>query len=195
MKKRDRYQVAKGLVPGRTAVLVIDVQRGFFCRKSPPGNARVVLARINQLTAAARRSGAAVALIQHESPPGGELAPRSPEWELHPGIRIGAGDLRVRKKTNDAFYRTTLLSRLRSRGIRTVVLSGYATEFCLQATFCSALSKGFDVVVAADAHTTDDNPVLGAAVIRQHHNWTWANGITERQVSVVPVSEVRFAKA
>jgi nicotinamidase-related amidase len=69
---------------------------------------------------------------------------------------------------------------------------GYATDFCVDATLRSAASKDYSVIVVADAHTTSDNPVLKADVVRRHHNWAWANAITRRGVSIIKASEVGF---
>jgi nicotinamidase-related amidase len=69
---------------------------------------------------------------------------------------------------------------------------GFATEFCVDSTLRNAASKDFAIVVVADAHTTADNPVLKAELIRQHHNWAWANAITKRGVTVLRATEVLF---
>ena len=63
----------------------------------------------------------------------------------------------------------------------------------MDATLRSAASKDFGVIVVADAHTTSDNPVLKAAVVREHHNWAWANAITKQGVTVLKAGQVRFA--
>jgi nicotinamidase-related amidase len=183
----------KPSIPAHTAVLVIDVQTGLFRAKPPPFEAEAVVARINAVTALARQAGAPVIFIQHDGEPGGEdIVPFTEGWELHPDLVVQPGELRIRKTTCDAFYGTSLESELRSRGIQTVLLMGYATDFCVDATMRSAASKDFAVVVIADAHTTSDNPVLKADEVRQHHNWAWANAITKRGVKVLRASEVSF---
>ena len=183
----------KPSVPDHAAVLVIDVQTGLFCTEPAPFEAEAVVARINMVTAKARRAGALVIFIQHDGEPGGEdVVPFTEGWKLHPKLEVHPGDPVIRKTTGDAFYGSTLEAELRSRGITTVLLAGYATDFCVDATLRSAASKDFAVIVVADAHTTSDNPVLKADVVRQHHNWAWANAITKKGVTVLKASEVRF---
>jgi nicotinamidase-related amidase len=183
----------KPSVPGHAAVLVIDVQAGLFCTEPAPFEAEEVVARINVVTAQARRTGAPVIFIQHDGEPGGEdVVPFTDGWKLHPKLDVRPGDPVIRKTTCDAFYGTALEAELRSRGITTVLLTGYATDFCVDATLRSTASKDFGVIVIADAHTTSDNPVLKAEVVRQHHNWAWANAITKKGVTVLRASEVRF---
>ena len=183
----------KPSVPDHTAVLVIDVQAGLFCGEAAVFEAEAVIARIDQVTAKARQAGAPVIFIQHDGDPRGDyLVPSTEGWKLHPDLVGRAGDLVVRKTTCDAFYGTALEGTLRARGITTLLLMGYATEFCVDATLRSAASKDFRVIVVADAHTTSDNPVLKADQVRQHHNWAWANCITSQGVTVLAASQVRF---
>jgi nicotinamidase-related amidase len=181
------------IIPAQTAVLVFDVQTGLFCANPAPFEAEAVMARINAVTARARQAGAPVIFIQHDGEPEGEdVVPFTEGWKLHPKLEVHAGDLVIRKTTCDAFYGTPLEAELGSRAITTLVLMGYATDFCADATLRSAASKDFGVIVVADAHTTSDNPVLKAELVRRHHNWAWANAITKRGVSVIKASEVRF---
>jgi len=180
-------------VPAQTVVLVIDVQRGLFCTKPAPFEAEAVVGRINAVTEKARRAGAPAIFVQHDGEAGGEdVVPFTEGWKLHPELVVRPGELVIRKTTCDAFYGTPLEAELRSRGITTLVLMGYATDFCVDATLRSAASKDFGVIVVADAHTTSDNPVLKAELVRRHHNWAWANAITKRGVSVIEASGVRF---
>jgi nicotinamidase-related amidase len=183
----------KPTIPAQTAVLVIDVQVGLFCAKPSPLEAEAVVARINDVTAKARQAGAPVIFIQHD---GGaddpDLAPFSDGWKLHPALQVHPGELVVRKTTCDAFYGTSLEAELRSRRITTLLLMGFATDFCVDSTLRSALSKDFGVIVVADAHTTADNPILSADLVRQHHNWAWANCLSSKGVTVLKASAVRF---
>ena len=183
----------KPSVPAHAAVLVIDVQVGLFCAKPAPHEADAVIARINAVTAKACQAGAPVVFIQHDGgPDDADLAPFTEGWKLHPDLQVRPGELVIRKTTCDAFYGTPLESELRSRGITTLLLMGYATDFCVDSTLRNAASKDFAIVVVADAHTTADNPVLKAELIRQHHNWAWANAITKRGVTVLRATEVLF---
>ncbi len=182
--------------PTQTAVLVIDVQVGLFCAKPPPLEAEVVIARINDVTAKARQAGAPVIFIQHDGGANDEdLAPFTDGWKLHPDLHIQPGDVTLRKTTCDAFYGTSLEAELRARGIATLVLTGFATDFCVDTTLRSAASKDFALIVVADAHTTADNPILSAEQVRQHHNWAWANCITSQGVTILKAAEVRFPTA
>ena len=181
------------IITDQTAVLVIDVQTGLFCANPMPFEAEAVVARINAVTAKARNARAPIIFIQHDGEPNGDyLAPFTEGWKLHPNLVVQPGELVIRKTTCDAFYGTSLESELRARGATTLLLMGYATDFCVDTTLRNAASKDFGVIVVADAHTTADNPGLKADQVRQHHNWAWANCISNKGVTVLKASEVRF---
>ena len=183
-------------LPQSTAVLVIDVQNGLFKTSPPPLEAGLVVTRINEITARARKSRLPVIFIQHDGAPSGDwLVPLSDGWQLLPELRVESGERKIRKTTCDAFYRTTLESELRSLGATALVLTGYSSEFCVDSTLRNAASKDFEVVVASDAHTTNDQPILPAKLVREHYNWTWANCISGRGIKVCASSELVFPAA
>ena len=153
------------------ALLIIDVQHGLFAPEPRPFEAEAVIQRIQALADQARRAGAPVVFIQHETS-GGALAHGSEGWQLARGLRPEATDAFLRKTTPDSFLRTDLQARLEGWGVKTVVICGYASEFCVDTTTRRAAALGYDVILAADAHTTHDKPHATAAAIRAHHNAT-----------------------
>ena len=153
----------------KTALLIIDVQRGFFEAEPAPADAGAVIGRINGLAARARACGAPVFIIQHEAEDP-VLVHGSPAWELDRRLQAMPGDTRVRKTTPDAFLRTPLQDLLARSGVGEVVVCGYASEFCIDTTVRRAASLGLAVTIASDAHTTNDRPRMSAASIRDHHN-------------------------
>lgn len=157
--------------PAKTAVLVIDVQRGLFDDAPRPYEADAVVERINALTARARAAGAPVAFIQHERAEG-FLAAGSPSWELVAALHVEPGDRLIRKRTPDSFLNTDLQPWLIKQSMSRVVVCGYATEFCVDTTTRRSAALGYEVVLAADAHTTHDKEHASAALIRAHHNAT-----------------------
>ena len=181
------------LYSANSAVLVIDVQKGLFNGKPPAFEGDQVIARINEVTAKARSAGAPVIIFQHDGEPSENwLVPFSEEWKLHSKLLVTDGDLFFRKTTCDAFYGTKLESELAAQRISRLVLTGFATDFCIDTTLRIALSKEFEVVVAADAHTTTEGPVLRAEQVRSHFNWAWQNCSAKSEVQVLPALEITF---
>lgn len=182
-------------VNGASALLVVDLQCGLFETKPPPFDAAAVIRNIDGLARRCRASAVHVVYIQNDGSPEENLVPMTAGWRLLPELQVLPQDLVIRKTTCDAFYQTSLESELRARAVQNLVITGYATDFCIDSTVRNAVSRGFNVLVPADAHTTNDNPVLKASQIRQHHNWVWANCTAHPPIKVVPVSEVEFRRA
>lgn len=177
----------------KSALLVIDVQRGLFDPEPRPYEAVAVVQRINDLARSARSAGSPVVFIQHERD-GTALTHRTEGWQLVSDLEVGPQDLFIRKRTPDSFLRTSLQEVLASHGIQRVVVAGYACEFCVDTTSRRAAALGFEVVLASDAHTTHDKAHASAAAIRAHENATLPD-ITSfgPKISAVPVAAVRFA--
>lgn len=178
-------------LPASTALLVIDVQCGWYLAEPGPHDAAGTLARINDLIDRARSAGRPVFFIQHSEEP--EYTPGSPGWALHPGLHRSVADLVIGKTACDSFLATPLDAELRRRGLDTLVICGAATEFCVDTTIRSAASHGYRVVVPADAHATKDRPILAAPRIIAHHNWVWSEFSAPHPVRVVPAAEIAFA--
>jgi nicotinamidase-related amidase len=177
----------------QAAVLVIDVQVGLFSMDPPPFEGERLIARINQVTAAARAARVPVFFVQQDGGPEENLAPFTKGWRLHPSLQIQPEDRILRKTACDAFYRSPLESELRARNIGTVIIMGYATDFCIDATIRNCVSKDFHVLVIADGHTTSDSPVLKAELIRRHHNWVWPNCVSTKPIEVLEAGSLHFA--
>ena len=156
------------------ALLVIDMQNACFDsaeRHDREGTA----SRINQISRYFRRNDKPVIFIQHDGTKENYMFPSTREWEIIPELEIGPKDLLVNKTANDAFYRSTLDDVLRTHGIKTLYVTGLATDFCVNATIHSALVKDYHIVVVKECHTTADRPNLSAIQLIDFHNWSWPN--------------------
>lgn len=170
-------------------LLVIDMQEAPL---SDPGKHDVpgVIARINRLAVRVRSRGGTVLFILHGGEASEGLAPGSAGWQLCSALDVKPADRRVHKRMNDAFAGTTLENELRELGAERVIAAGWATDFCVDSTVRSAVSRGFEVVVAADCHTLNDRPHLRAGQAILHHNWLWANLIADPPVRVIPEAAI-----
>jgi nicotinamidase/pyrazinamidase len=149
-----------------TALIVVDVQND-FC----PGGALGVkggdqLAPV--IAEAATTAGTLVATRDVHPSDHISFADRGGPWpahcvagtegaELHPSVAGLPFDLiqdkgrdRDREQYSD-FEGTTLAEELRERGVRRVVVTGVATDYCVRATALDALSEGFETTVLTDA--------------------------------------------
>lgn len=155
----------------RTALLVIDMQNalvnGAFLKNETVSN-------INLAINKARDADVPIIFIQHNHASFAPMMQSNTGWELHPDLARVTDDLVIEKQASDAFYRTDLEPRLRELESDLLVLCGMQTEYCVDATCRSALSKDFDVVLIADGHTTGGGH-LSAENIIAHHNMLLPN--------------------
>jgi len=175
-----------------TALLIIDVQNGLCTGEEECFGSERLVRTINELSARARAVGLPVILVQHEELDGA-LTYGSAAWELADGLVTGADDLRVRKTAPDAFYQTDLLALLQARGIDRVVICGLQTDYCVNATVRQAHALGYEVVLAADAHSTVDNGSMAAEQIIADHNHRLGRlSSAVSRIDVMPAAEVRL---
>lgn len=65
-------------------------------------------------------------------------------------------DRMVMKKAYGAFFQTPLDRILRNLGIKTLVMTGVATNFCVETTTREAVAYGYEVILVNDAAATFD---------------------------------------
>lgn len=175
-----------------TALLIIDVQQALCEGEYATLDAQGVIARINAISTQARAQGVPVIVVQHEE----HQAPMqhgSPGWQLPETLSVSAQDIYVRKTTPDSFNKTDLQAQLEARGITRLITCGMQSDFCVDTTVRQALSRGYDVVLVKDGHTSVDNGVLTARQIIDHHNVTFANMTSfGPRIKVLPAAEVRL---
>lgn len=172
------------------ALLIIDMQTGSFT-EAPRYNAAEVVANINELSAKFREQNCPVIYIQHDGTAENCFLPGTEEWSLLPALQVQPSDIMVSKTANDCFYRSSLEKILQEHDADELVVTGCATDFCVDSTIRAALSKDYNITVVADAHTTANRPHATADVIIAHHNYVWADMIpTKGRIQVLPLQEV-----
>lgn len=161
------------VVARKLALLNIDLQN-VFVEGSPiaaPDGLDVV-DRINRLSAACRRVGVLVVHTAHVTRPDGsnigvmgEIIPPvregfisrgSPTAALHPRLEVLAGDIVLEKPRFGAFHATDLELILRARGVDSVILTGIATNICVETTAREAAVRDFRVFFTSDGTSTAD---------------------------------------
>ena len=152
------------------ALIVVDMQNDFL-----PGGSQAVkggdeiLAPLNQYIAAAEREGLPVFATRDWHPPdhssfkeqGGAWPPHcvagsegvkfAPKLSLpESGVVISKGTA-IEKEAYSGFEGTDLDERLRSAGIRRVLIGGLATDYCVLNTVKDAVNQGYEVLLLEDA--------------------------------------------
>ena len=171
------------------ALIVVDMQVGLLGGE-PKHDLRGVIDRINRLAARVRQRSGTVIFIQHCGGTGDDFEPETPGWALLPELHRDPADIVVRKTLNDPFAGTDLAVRLEEIAPDRVLITGWATDFCVDATVRSAVLNHYDVIVVTDAHTLNDRPHLDASSIIRHHHWVWSNLITQRSIRLARTDEL-----
>jgi nicotinamidase-related amidase len=153
-----------------TALLVIDVQNGVV---ADAYNRDGVVANINTLVDKARQEDVPVVWVQHND---SGLVRDSEEWAYVPELTRRDAEPLVHKNYGDSFEDTELEALLADRGVGRVVVTGAQTDACIRSTLHGAFTRGYDVTLVGDAHTTDDISQYGAPtadLVIAHTNLYW----------------------
>jgi ureidoacrylate peracid hydrolase len=161
------------LIPSRTALLNVDMQRCFVEDSplaSPDGVA--LTERINRLSRACREIGILVVHTRGWMRPDGsnlgvmgEIVPPfivelytqgAESAELHDALLVDERDVIVDKPRYGGFHGTDLEMILRSRGVDTVIISGIATNICCETTAREAAQRDFRVFFLSDGTATKE---------------------------------------
>jgi nicotinamidase-related amidase len=148
----------------KTALVVIDLQKGIVGRPTVPYTAEAVVANAAALAAAFRANGMPVFLVRVTPSPDWKDALRPladaampaqtppPDWaEIVPEMGPKQGDFVITKRQWGAFYGTDLDLQLRRRGLTAIVLCGIATEVGVESTARDAYERGYQQVFVRDA--------------------------------------------
>ncbi len=178
----------------KAALLIIDMQKGCFTPEAPKLDSDGVIERINALSQKFRDLNAPVIFIQQDSSKWNRFIPNTTEWEILSELEVSNKDIAINKTVNDAFYKSSLNSILKKLKIQELYITGFATEFCVDVTIKSALTKDFDIIIVKNGHTTGDKPHIEAKKIVEHYNWLWQNLIpTKGKIKVRDFEELEIA--
>jgi nicotinamidase-related amidase len=166
------------IAPGRTAVMVIDMQVDFASPEGVLGQYGVdmgvvapALSAAERLVASARAAGVPVVFVglftspKTDSPAWNERMRRrggNPETDAalcrvgdvgseFTGPRPLPGELVIQKTRYSGFVGTDLDDRLKVLGVDTLVMAGLTTECCVDSTARDAFDLDYHVFIAADA--------------------------------------------
>ncbi|MBI3646667.1 MAG: cysteine hydrolase [Acidobacteriales bacterium] len=187
------------MLAAKTALLIIDVQRGILAipnlarKKEIEKALDETVGRIAGIIARARTAAVPVIYVQHDGSPGHRLEPDTSGWPIRSEVAPQPGEPVIRKRACDAFFETTLDAELTAAAIKQLVIGGCMTQYCIDTAVRRAVSLGYDVVLAADGHTTAGTRTLRFEQIIAHHN-ALLDGFDagEHEVRVCLSSEIRL---
>ncbi|MGE0174489.1 MAG: cysteine hydrolase family protein [Oligoflexales bacterium] len=155
--KTQRQPKAKKVIGDNTALIVINAQNGLS--DNVQGNRHRSEAEINigKILASWRRAKGLIIHVRHASDnPRSAFYKGSDGFKSIPDLAPEKAELVIDKTKSSAFAETSLLQELNSRGIETIVLTGFTANECIDATARQASELGFATFVVGDASASFD---------------------------------------
>ena len=195
------------LNPAKTALLIINMTNDLLGWEG----VEALVPRLGRLIAAAQARGVMVIYSSLAFCAGGtDSGQLGRYWEVigsgkvltkgTAGVEVCAelapapGDVVLQRNRYSAFYNTELDSLLRSRGIDTIVIGGYSTNFCCDSTARDANFRDYNVVFLSDGTAPialqDDT---GAAISGDEVQKTELANLRQGIARVVSVEEAEAA--
>ena len=148
----------------RTALIVIDLQKGIVGAPTEPYASSVVVNNAAKLASAFRKNSMPVFLVRvalsadmkdglrPETDGEPRRFPTTDGWaEIVPELGPEPGDIVISKKQWGAFYGTELYLQLRRRNVGTIVLCGISTNIGVESTARFAYEYGYQQIFPEDA--------------------------------------------
>ena len=142
----------------KTALLVVDVQKDVVAAAP---NRDEVVGRIAGLVDRAREAGTPVVWVQHND---GGMPRGSDGWGLVDELSPADGEPIVDKQFGDSFEATDLEDRLGEGEIGSLIVCGAQTDACIRSTLHGGLTRGYDMTLVSDGHTTEDMREWGSPI-------------------------------
>jgi nicotinamidase-related amidase len=173
-----------------TALVVIDVQNGVV---DGAHERDAVVANVKTAVDKAREAGVPVVWVQHNDD---NLPKGSEKWQYVAELDPKESEALVHKSYGDSFEDTDFEDVLAAAGVGKLVVAGAQTDECIRSTIHGAFTRGYDVTLVGDAHTTEDLSEYGAPspdLVIAHTNLYWKYAEAPgREAGVVKTEELSF---
>ena len=155
------------------ALLIIDIQNDYF----PGGRmelegADAAAAHARKVLQKAREQKLPIFHVRHLSTrPGATFfLPGTDGAEIHKAVRPQSGETVIEKNFPNSFRATALEEKLKSAGVKELVVAGMMTHMCVDASVRQAADLGYKVTLVGDACATRAQTFGGETVpARQVH--------------------------
>ena len=159
-------------------LLVVDTQK--LITNSDLYNFSAFENAVKTLIAAARENNVEVIYVRHDDGNGTELTKGTEGFEIYEGFEPKQGEKIFDKTVNSSFKDTGLLEYLKEKDVRTVVVVGLQTDYCIDATIKCGFEHGFKMIVPENANTTFDNVFMtGEQSYKYYNEFMWKGRYAE----------------
>jgi nicotinamidase-related amidase len=170
------------------AIVVIDAQQEYVDGMLPLPAVAGALDEIGRLLARARARTTPIIHIVHHGNAGGPFAPDSAGAEIASPATPAPGEPVVGKRLPNAFASTDLAARLAAMKRPEIVLVGFMTHMCVEATARAAIDNGLKATVVAGATATRDlaDPITGQVIPAAEVHRNALAALADRFATIVP---------
>lgn len=170
-----------------STVVVIDAQREYVDGKLALPEIQPALDEIGRLLARARARQTPVIHIVHHGK--GLFAPGSSGAQIAAAADPAPGEAVITKSLPNAFASTDLTDRIHSIKRGTLIIVGFMTHMCVEATARAAIDLGLKAAVVASATATRDlrDPLSGATIPAAEVQRNALAALADRFATIVPV--------
>ena len=169
-------------------IVVIDAQHEYVDGVLALPCVGPALDEIGNLLARARATTTPIIHIVHHGPESGPFAPDSAGAEIASPATPAPGEAVLGKRLPNAFASTDLANRVAALKRAHIVLVGFMTHMCVEATARAAIDNGLRATVIASATATRDlpDPLTGAVVPAAEVHRNALAALADRFATVVP---------
>jgi nicotinamidase-related amidase len=182
-----------GIVPtpsrlSEAVLVVIDAQREYVDGALALPQVEPALNEIERLLGRARAAGTPIIHIVHLGKAGGAFAVGSKGAGIAPQAAPAPGEPVVGKRLPNAFASTDLADRVVALKRPAIIIVGFMTHMCVEATARATIDLGLKATVIAGATTTRDlpDPLTGATVPAAEVQRNALAAMADRFATIVP---------
>jgi nicotinamidase-related amidase len=169
-------------------LVVIDAQREYVDGALALPQVQPALDEIEHLLGRARAAGTPIVHIVHLGRTGAAFAPSSKGAAIAPQAAPAPGEPVVGKRLPNAFASTDLADRVVALKRPAIVIVGFMTHMCVEATARAAIDLGLKATVVASATATRDlpDPLTAATVTAAEVQRNALAAMADRFATIVP---------
>ena len=143
----------------KLAFIIIDMQKQFSEELNLDRGLANALEHINYVAALAREHHQKVVIVKDVE---GFKDKNDARLDFIQEVKVQKDDIVIKKEYSNAFWKTGLEETLKEQGIDFVVLSGFAAEHCVLATYLGAKERGYTAAILQNGIVSTKPEVIGA---------------------------------
>lgn len=157
---------AKPATLSKSAVIIVDAQREYLDGNVKLSGIEEALLEIKKLLEKARAAKRPIFHIVHHTAPGAPIFdPQSQNAQIIESVKPEGSEPIIAKPLPSSFVQTDLDRFIKETGCEELVIAGFMTHMCINATTRSAVDLGYKPTIIGSACATRDLPSPNGKVI------------------------------